>query len=147
MRIAKLLLVLLFSLVGSVSAATETKEQLAEQVREAERGFAKTMADRDVRAFASFIASDAVFFGEKTFRGKAAVVEGWKAFFVGASAPFSWAPESVEVLESGSLAHSSGPVLDREGTRVGVFNSVWRRQPDGQWQVVFDKGCDVCRCK
>ena len=146
MRTATLLVVLLSSLIGSLSTAAETKEELAEQVREAERGFAKSMADRDALAFASFIASDAVFLGEKTFRGKAAVIEGWKAFFAGANAPFSWAPESVEVLESGTLAHSSGPVLNREGTRVGVFNSVWRREADGQWKVVFDKGCDVCRC-
>jgi hypothetical protein len=23
---------------------------------------------------------------------------------------------------------------------VGLYNSVWRREPDGGWMVVFDKG-------
>jgi ketosteroid isomerase-like protein len=147
MRATTVLLMLLGALSVPLSVCAETKEQLTEQVRDAERGFAKTMADRDPLAFASFIATDAVFFGEQTLRGRTAVVEGWKGFFAGRAAPFSWAPESVEVLDSGTLAHSSGPVLDAQGNRVGVFNSVWRREADGQWKVVFDKGCDVCRCK
>jgi hypothetical protein len=59
-------------------------------------------------------------------------------------APFSWSPEVVDVLESGTLAHSSGPVRDAGGRRIGTFNSIWRREPDGRWRVVFDKGCPVC---
>lgn len=127
--------------------AAEDTQALAQQVREAENGFAKSMADRDLNAFASFIGTDAVFFGEGALRGKAAVVAGWKAFFERPAAPFSWSSESVEVLDSGTLAHSSGPVLDPKGNRIGTFNSIWRREPDGSWKVVFDKGCDACRCK
>jgi ketosteroid isomerase-like protein len=51
------------------------------------------------------------------------------------------------VLDSGNLAFSSGPVLDPDGRQVGTFNSVWRREPDGRWLVVFDKGCPVCNCE
>ena len=47
----------------------------------------------------------------------------------------------VEVLDSGTLALSTGPVLDPDGRRVGTFSSVWRREADGAWLVVFDKGC------
>lgn len=147
MRVPTLFLISLCALTSSLPASAETIEQLTAQVREAERGFAKTMADRDAVAFASFIAEDAVFVGDQALRGKAAVIEGWKGFFAGPNAPFSWTPESVEVLDSGKLAHSSGPVLDRQGNRVATFNSVWRREADGQWKVVFDKGCDACRCK
>jgi len=32
------------------------------------------------------------------------------------------------------------------GERVATFNSIWRRESDGSWKVVFDKGCEVCRC-
>jgi ketosteroid isomerase-like protein len=45
-----------------------------------------------------------------------------------------------------TLALSSGPVRDASGRRVGTFNSVWRREGDGRWRVVFDKGCRVCEC-
>ncbi len=65
---------------------------------------------------------------------------------MGQTAPFSWQPEVVEVLASGTLALSSGPVWDPTAKRIGTFNSVWRREPGGQWRVVFDKGCPVCEC-
>ena len=87
---------------------------------------------RDHKAFATFLAEDAVFFGATALRGKAAVVEGWKGFYEKPDAPFSWSSESVEVLDSGKLAHSSGPVLNAKGERVGTFNSIWRRESDGK---------------
>ena len=118
-----------------------------DQVRAAETAFAKSMADRNPAAFAALVADEAVFFGGKGVnRGKAAVVADWKRFFDGASAPFSWAPAEVEVLPSGNLGFTSGPVFDPKGTRIGTFNSVWQRQSDGTWKVVFDKGCPPCEC-
>jgi len=117
---------------------------LQEEVREVERAFAATMADRDHSAFSSFLSVEAIFFGGgEPLRGKAAVAQGWKPYFEGPDAPFSWEPEVVEVLESGTLALSSGPVRDPNGMVVGTFNSIWRKEPDGEWRVVFDKGCPV----
>jgi ketosteroid isomerase-like protein len=136
--------VLVLALV--TTARAETRDDLSQQVRDAENGFAATMAARDHKAFASFIAEDAVFFGNQAIRGKAAVVEAWKGLYEKPDAPFSWRSESVEVLDSGKLAHSSGPVFNPKGERVGTFNSVWRRESDGSWKVVFDKGCDACNC-
>lgn len=137
----------ILALSGFASAHAQTHEQLTQQVRDAENGFAATMAARDLKAFATFIAEDAVFFGgEKAVRGKAAVVESWKGLYAKPEAPFSWRSETVEVLDSGKLAHSSGPVLNAKGERVGTFNSIWRRESNRQWKVVFDKGCDACRC-
>jgi ketosteroid isomerase-like protein len=121
---------------------------LTRQVFAAESSFAATMASRDSIAFATFVAPEAIFFGEKSvLRGKSAVVDGWRALFVGPTPPFSWEPETVEVIASGTLAHSSGPVHDAAGRRIGTFNSIWRREPDGTWLVVFDKGCPVCNCE
>ncbi len=122
-------------------------EELALQVRETEQAFARTMAARDHAAFESYLSDEAVFFGQqRVLRGKAAVAAGWKQFFKGAEAPFSWEPERVEVLDSGTLAFSSGPVRDPQGKTVGTFNSVWRRGADGRWKIVFDKGCPPCEC-
>jgi ketosteroid isomerase-like protein len=126
----------------------ETAAALADEVRAAETAFARSMADRDFAAFAARVADEAIFFGSHgPMTGKVAVLEAWKSLYEGSKAPFSWKPEVVVVLSSGTLAHSSGPVLDPDGNRIGTFNSVWRRDVDGQWRVVFDKGCDVCNCK
>ena len=127
------------------SAMAATNQELAEQVRESERAFAKTMADRKFGAFADYVAKESIFFGGKgPLRGRDAVVGAWARFFEGPAAPFSWEPETVEVLESGTLALSSGPVHDPDGKLIATFNSIWRLETDGKWRVIFDKGCPVC---
>ena len=133
-------------LVVGTQAAAETMDQLEEQVRRAETAFARSLAARDAQAFAALVAEDAVFFGHEgvVHRGKAAIAESWRPLFAMEKPPFSWASADVEVLSSGTLAHSSGPVYDASGKRFGTFNSVWRREADGSWKVVFDKGCDDC---
>jgi len=129
------------------AVGTDAPVSLADQVRAAETAFAASMADRDFAAFSARVSDEAIFYGEHgPLEGKAAVLTAWRGFFDGPKAPFSWQPEVVEVLASGTLAHSSGPVLNPEGKRVGTFNSVWRRETDGHWRVVFDKGCAVCNC-
>jgi ketosteroid isomerase-like protein len=134
---------------ASISApAGQAPADAPTQVREAERAFAKTMADRDHAAFASFLAEDAIFLGpNNVLRGRKAIVDGWKRYYEGAQAPFAWAPERVEVIDSGSLAISTGPVTDPSGKRIGTFTTTWRREPNGQWRVVLDSGCPPCPCK
>jgi len=111
------------------------------EVFAAERAFARSMAERDLAAFGRHVAEDSLFFGgRQVLRGRAAVVEGWKAYFDGPTAPFSWEPDQVEVLASGQLALSTGPVRDPKGAVIARFNSIWQRQQDGRWLVIFDKG-------
>ena len=123
-------------------------EVAKQQVADTERAFAKSMADRDLNAFAGFVSEDTVFFsGPKPLHGKKAVVDFWSKFFAKPSAPFSWKPEEVEVLDAGNLALSSGPVYNPEGKLVGRFSSIWRLEAPNQWKIIFDKGSDVCDCK
>ena len=129
---------------GPPAATREKNAELQEQVRQTESAFARTMADRDHAAFTSFLADETVFMGRTILRGKAAVAEAWKRFYEGPKAPFSWTPERVEVLDSGTLGMTSGPVFDENGQRTGTFNSVWRREKDGRWRIVFDIGCPPC---
>ena len=137
----------LIAVCGAVSSGEGADlAALEAEVRTAEQAFAKTMADRDHAAFVSHLAEDAVFVGREPLRGREAVAAGWKPYYEGPEAPFSWAPELVVVSAGGKLALSSGPVHDPSGKRVGTFNSTWRRDPDGRWRVVFDKGCPPCAC-
>lgn len=146
------LLLMVTSLLLAACAAApalpaETPDALRQQVRDTEAAFAQTMADRDHAAFTRFLADEAVFMsGEQPLRGKAAVAAAWKRFYAAPNAPFSWRPERVEVLASGTLAQSSGPVFDANGKRIATFISVWRREAPGMWRIVFDQGCDACDC-
>jgi ketosteroid isomerase-like protein len=120
---------------------------LQRQVADTERAFAKTMADRDHAAFASFLSDETIFFsGAKALRGKQQVADAWKRFYDGPAAPFSWQPEVVEVLDSGTLALSSGPVRNPQGKLVATFTSIWRQEAPGTWRIIFDKGNAVCDC-
>jgi len=122
---------------GAAVAAPDLAE-LQRQVSDTERAFARTMAERDHAAFARFLAEEAVFFsGAEPLRGKAAVAAHWKRFYEQPQAPFSWHPDRVQVLDSGTLAFSTGPVLDPAGQPIGRFNSVWRLEAPGAWRIVF----------
>jgi ketosteroid isomerase-like protein len=125
------------SLLAQSAPATLTRNVFI-----AESSFAASMARRDLKAFAALVSPEAVFFSDTAaLRGKKAVVEAWQKFFVERKAPFSWRPETVEVLSSGTLALTSGPVHDPGGKLIGSFTSIWRREADGSWRVIFDRGC------
>lgn len=137
---------------GVISGVAGAKAQnsaagrpLKDVVADAERAFADSMARRDLAAFTEHVSAEAIFFGgpngNTPTRGRDAIVQQWKRFFEGPTAPFSWAPDLTEVLDSGTLAATSGPVRDPNGQPSGRFNSIWRLESDGKWRVVFDKGC------
>jgi len=145
-------LLALFLLAALAACATPmtkpTSAELTKQVADTERAFARTMADRDHAAFATFLSDEAIFFtGPKPLRGKAEVAAGWKRFYERPQAPFSWQPETVEVLDSGALAISSGPVFDPSGRKIATFTSIWRMEAPGVWRIVFDKGNPECDCE
>jgi ketosteroid isomerase-like protein len=132
-------------LAGCVSAQPRTDNAtLVKQVTDTELAFARTMADRDHPAFVSLIADEAVFLmGGKPLRGRAAVADYWKRFYTEPKAPFSWKPDHVQVLDSGGLAYSTGPVFDPDGKLIARFYSTWRRADSGAWRIVFDDGCNL----
>ncbi len=124
-----------------------TLSPLEREVWDTETAFARTMAARDHAGFVSFLSPETVFQGGKgPIRGREAVAAAWKGYYEAPRAPFSWGPDRAVVLASGSLASTSGPVFDPSGRRTGTFNSVWRKDPDGKWRVIFDSGCPECKC-
>jgi uncharacterized protein (TIGR02246 family) len=143
------------SVLGSLTLTAGIEAQQTQggpdpqRVADVERAFAATMARRDAAGFASHIAPDAVFLGSsdapRALRGRPAIVEAWAQYFEGPAAPFSWEPDIVEVLDSGGLALTSGPVHDPQRQLTGRFNSIWRLDADGRWRIVFDRGAPVCR--
>ena len=138
------LLVTAAAACGAPDAAPDS-DALRLEVMETERAFARTMADRDFGAFTSFLSEEAVFFSDdEPLEGREQVEAAWAPLFQDPEAPFSWRPDVVVVLESGSLALSTGPVYGPDGTAVATFTSIWRREAPGTWRIVFDRGCPTC---
>jgi ketosteroid isomerase-like protein len=141
------ILVLVALLASACAPSAPDIAELARQVLETEAVFARTMAERDHARFTTFLANEAIFFsGDEPIRGKEAIAADWKPFFDTPAAPFSWTPERVEVLDSGTLALSSGPVFNPQGDRIATFTSIWRLEAPATWRIVFDKGAPVCAC-
>ena len=126
----------------SLCFAQTSIDTLREQVVQTEKAFALSMKDRDFAAFKSFISPEAIFLSSKgILRGPDQVADWWKRFFDKPQAPFSWEPQTVEVINSGTLALSTGPVFDPEGKQIATFTSIWRLETGGKWHIIFDKGC------
>jgi ketosteroid isomerase-like protein len=142
------LIVSLILLAGCTASPPRASiEDLQKQVADTERGFAKSMADRNHAAFMNFLSDEAIpFTGPTPLRGKQAVADAWKRFYEKPDAPFSWEPEKVQVLDSGTLAISSGPVRDPAGKHFITYSSIWRLEAPGVWRIIFDKGEVVCDC-
>src|SRR5262245_23382910 len=143
------LVILLLCAVAGGAVADEARSNadlaaLAEQVRATEIAFAKTLADRDVKAFRAMIAPDVIWLANVPLRGPEQVVKNWQKFFDAPQPPFSWSPETVEVQDGGKLALSTGPVFNPAGKRVATYTSIWRREPSGEWKIIFDRGCPAC---
>jgi ketosteroid isomerase-like protein len=147
MRAPHCFVLLLTAALAACAAAPArvSVDELKAQVIATETAFAKTMADRDHAAFTRMLSEETVFFsGPTPLRGREAVAAYWKRWYDKPEAPFSWAPKEVEVLDSGTLALSSGPVHDPKGNLIGSFTSVWRQEAPGVWRIVLDKGNAAC---
>lgn len=149
MKINIILLFFLILLSGCTLTTDDNSKkdmkELRKEVIETETAFAKTMADRNFDNFKEFISNEAIFFDDDSqLNGKTKILEAWERYYKGEVALFSWKPKQVDVLPSGSLAQSSGPVFDANGNQIGYFNSIWRLEGN-KWKIIFDKGYPFCK--
>jgi ketosteroid isomerase-like protein len=133
---------IVLALLSSVAMA-----DLTDDVRCREIGFSKSVENKDIEAFKSFLDADARFISNRARRGVDEIAEGWSTFMGEDSPSIRWRPIYVEVLEDGRLALSRGVYEytgksedGDEAKSYGSFNSVWRLHDDGVWRVVFDAG-------
>jgi ketosteroid isomerase-like protein len=140
--LTKMLVVL--ALVGSGD------EMLRQEVICAETGFSRAAEARDTEAFLGFVDRDARFINVEVARGREAIGTAWAPLLSPGGPAIRWRPAVVEVTSDGNLAISRGPyrvtqvAADGSVTESwGHFNSTWRRNDDGVWQVLFDVGGDA----
>ena len=127
---------------------SETNNKPRAELREAELEFARSVAQRDRDSFLASIGDDAIFLSPAPLVGKIAIVQAWASFFEPDGPSLEWEPDIVEVQPGGNLGITHGPyrlTVKGEGgkaqIRRGTFTSIWRREPDGIWRIVFDSGC------
>jgi ketosteroid isomerase-like protein len=132
--------------LSSTPVSADDSDAVAE-VRCAEIAFSRSVENKDQEAFASLLDDDARFVGVAALRGKTSVVEAWSVFFQENGPELIWRPQFIEVLKSGDLALSRGPYRMRSRNETGdiveewgTYNSVWQKNDQGEWHIIFDAG-------
>ena len=110
---------------------------------EVEREFARMSAEKGIKAsFTEYLADDSIIFPRGVpINGKQSYI---KAKESGAS--LTWYPVFAQVSAAGDLGYSTGPYEYRDNPKAetadiyGTFLTIWKRQADGSWRVVLDRG-------
>lgn len=109
---------------------------------DAERAFSRTSGTKGIReAFLTWLAPDATVFRPGPVEGRPV----YEKMSPDNPAILTWEPEIAEVAASGELGYTSGPYEVRpnrgaEPTGFGHYVSIWKKQADGTWKVLFDIG-------
>lgn len=144
-RIACIAALALCSSTASGAEAASSPDSPRCQVWQRELGFARSVADHDPVAFAGFLAANAAFgVSREPILGREAVVKAWQGIIDGSALKLEWYPAVVTIGGDGRTAYSSGPALYQDpktgAYRHGRYGSVWQREQDGEWRLVFDDG-------
>ncbi len=130
-------------------AQAPVTDPAVQQIMKADADFADAVASRNRERFLSFIAETTTFNGGTPgeIHGRDAVLEEWADFFAPDGPTLSWMPTHGEVIGAGDLGYTVGTSTSRSKNAAGVvaerhgsYLTVWRKQRDGRWMVVFDTG-------
>jgi ketosteroid isomerase-like protein len=143
-----LLIILIVYGCNSDMSQEKIIEQWKNEILETEKQF-DAMAQKEgiSKAFLAFAAEDAVLMRNNNLTiGKTDIRKRFDT--QGSSndnASLSWKPDFVDVSKSGDLGYTYGQYkytvtdsLGNTSTNEGVFHTVWKRQPDGDWKFVWD---------
>lgn len=143
---------LTFLLASTGRAQVVDLQAAAAEIVKADADFARSVADRNRERFLSLIAETAIFSGgtANELHGREAVMKDWARFFAPDGPTLSWAPTRGEVIGAGDLGFTTGSSVFRaEGVdgkpteRHGQYVTVWKKQPDGTWKVIYDTGSTI----
>jgi ketosteroid isomerase-like protein len=135
------------ALAAFLAAAPDLQAERA-AIRRADEGMSRATGARDADGFLSFVGADAIFGGAAGLaEGRGAVAERWKGFFAPGGPTLTWTPETAEVSASADLGYTTGrfrfegkDAAGKPSVDEGGYVTVWRKDPDGAWRVLFDMG-------
>ena len=121
-------------------------EEYKTEILNTERAFAALVKEEGQKAgFLTYASEDAVLQrGDKLIKGKKAIKEYFEDYKY-KNVHLEWEPDFIDVSESGDLGYTYGQYkfegTDESGKIIqatGVFHTVWKREPNGEWRYVWD---------
>jgi ketosteroid isomerase-like protein len=146
MRISQLLSGLI--LFGLPAPALFAQSNAATVLMEADRAFDRDTAARGLDGWMGWFAEDArIETNKDVLVGKAVLREYYSKMFAGREFRIHWWPVQADISADGTLGFTFGRAevswRDEKGEmqkRESRYTTLWRRQRDGQYKVVFDMG-------
>jgi ketosteroid isomerase-like protein len=134
----------LFALLALTACATvPSNGPNADILLNLDREFAKQSAARGSIAWQEFMAPDASkpANGGRVLVGPLEIADNMLAAF-GSGFTLSWEPTRAEISRGGKLGYTWGRYRSefKGKAREGTYMTVWEKQPDGKWKVLFDTG-------
>jgi ketosteroid isomerase-like protein len=126
---------------------TRDMEKWKKEVEDTERAFSAMASENGIpAAFLAFAADDVTLLrGNVLIKGKEALKKSFDERFKSGREKLTWAPDFVDVSDSGDMAYTYGKYvftstdsLGNKTTQEGIFHTVWKRQGDGKWKFVWD---------
>jgi ketosteroid isomerase-like protein len=115
----------------------------------ADTDFATATAEKGLEGFGSFLADDAATLraDKPVISGKDAFLASWTSLLNNHALSIKWKPMTASISSSGDLGFTVGSYeitrTGEQGAQVvatGKYVTIWRKQHDGLWKVVFDTG-------
>jgi ketosteroid isomerase-like protein len=133
----------LLLLASCATTAPPPSEPNADVLLKADRDFAKQSAAQGAPAWLAVMAPNAVkpTNGGLWLNGPEEISQNMLiAFSTGFT--LSWEPVRAEISRSGKLGYTWGRYHStlKGKSHDGTYMTVWQKQPDGSWKVLFDTG-------
>jgi len=143
----RILFIFSLLIMGTEALFAQTARDIAKsEILNAEACFQQMAKDSGVAvAFERFAAPDAVINrNDVLLVGLDAIVKHMKSSKT-TDVKLLWNPDFVDASDDGTLGYTYGKytfsAIDPEGKPIsstGVFHTVWKRQPNGEWKYVWD---------
>ncbi len=138
---------LVFLIVSACTALCQTKGKAEGAVLAADAAWLKTYIEKDVDKSVAFCDEQGSLLwpNSPAATGKNAIAKLTASAFAIPDFKPVWHPEKVGVADSGDLGYMSGTYdwsyKDASGKAIadkGKYLTMWKKQADGSWKVLFD---------
>jgi len=119
------------------------------QLMQLDADFNRETQKRRDAAWMDYLADNVVMDRAQPIVGKEAAREALKKAWANPDFSLTWRPTGAHVFEGGTMGFTWGywesKTLDASGKpRIGTgqYLTVWRKQKDGKWKIIWDGGAD-----
>lgn len=132
---------------ASLSQSPATPAPSEEVLLHADRDFNKATKEKRLEGWMQFMADDVILLRAKPVFGKESVRATLKSDWDDPEYSLTWEPKRAEIFKSGKMGDTSGRWTyhgkNEKGEKItlqGDYLTVWQKQADNSWKVIYDGG-------